>query len=203
MTQRFTLISDTPTDTPVSALSDDDLMRLASLNRRDAFEALVVRHQAFVFGLAARFLGDRDKGRDVTQDVFLALWSARHRYRPGGLFKSYLTSVCLNRCRVVTRGASRRARREAGLEEEMTVSRPSDPDVPLSVLLENERRREMQDHLTRLPEKCREVMIFRFTHEMPLGEISDVTGMPLGTVKSHLLRGVKRLRQLMTRKKDG
>jgi hypothetical protein len=45
--------------------TDDELMLLAGLNRQDAFELLVRRHQELVLGLATRFLGNTDLGRDV------------------------------------------------------------------------------------------------------------------------------------------
>jgi RNA polymerase sigma-70 factor (ECF subfamily) len=181
------------------ALTDDDLMRLVALNRKDAFETLVARHQALVFGLATRYLGDRQAGRDVTQDVFLSIWAGRDKYRPIGKFLSYLTSVCINRCRVVARGRRNLLRKVASFgQEASTASSPGD-EVPLDALLDMERRKEIQHHLTRLPEKTRLVMIYRFVHDMSLGDISEVTGMPIGTVKSHIARGTKRIRKMIAR----
>ena len=201
MKQKLRLITDTNIERqPVERLLDDDLMRLAALDRRDAFETLIHRHQQLVFGLATRYLGNREKGRDVTQDVFLSLWADRHKYRPSGKFRSYITSVCLNRCRVVSRGMSRQAGKVAEYAQEIAAEAPDGrgrADMPLDSLLESERRKEIQGYLTKLPENCRTVMIYRYTHDMPLAIIAETTGMPLGTVKSHLLRGVHRIRQMM------
>src|SRR5687768_12459378 len=83
--------------------SDDDLMRLARDGRRDAFEALVSRYTALVIGTASRFLGDRQKGREVAQDVFLMLWAERDRYVPQGKLRNLLVTMAFNRCRMVAR----------------------------------------------------------------------------------------------------
>jgi DNA-directed RNA polymerase specialized sigma24 family protein len=107
------------TEHPMDDLSDDDLMRLAAIGRKDAFEILVIRHHAFVFGLAARFLGDRQAGRDIAQDVFLALWADRDKYQRRGMFKSYLAAVCLNRCRVAARGMKNQDKRVKRLQSEV------------------------------------------------------------------------------------
>ena len=199
MTQKLRIVPD-PETPAVDALSDDDLMRLAALDRRDAFEALVVRHQRLVFGLATRFLGSREQGRDVTQDVFLSLWAERRKYRPEGRFRSYLTSVCLNRCRVIARRPEHRSwDNDDVLQATAAMPDTAGKEIPLESLLREEQQKAVQRYLTTLPENCREVMIYRFTHEMPLGEIADMTGMPVGTVKSHILRGLGRIRKMMKR----
>ena len=64
-------------------------------------------------------------------------------------------------------------------------------------LADDDRAKEVRSKLTRLPGKTREVLILRFTHELSLEEISSLTGMPLGTVKSHLFRGLKRMARFM------
>jgi len=178
--------------------ADDDLMLLSRAGRQDAFEALVQRHQRLVLGLTTRFFGDAGAGRDVAQDVFLAIWAGRERYRAQGQFRSYLVSVALNRCRHVARGSKRHAEKLADLARD--GGQEADPRaLPLPALIERERRQEVRQALTQLPERCREVMILRFTHSMSLDEIAAATGMPPGTVKSHLSRGIKRLRRALGR----
>jgi len=179
------------------ALDDDDLMRLARAGRQDAFERLVRRHQALVLGLATRWLSDPAEGRDVAQDVFLALWAERDRYRPNGRFRSYLVSMTCNRCRVAARQRRSHGRKVSGLAAQGPAA-PADPGAPLERLVEAERAREVRRLLGALPEKTREVVILRFTHELPLADIAELTGLPLNTVKSHVHRGLERLHALLT-----
>jgi RNA polymerase sigma-70 factor (ECF subfamily) len=187
------------TEHPMDSLSDDDLMRLAALCRKDAFEILVIRHHAFVFGLAARFLGNRQMGRDIAQDVFLALWADRDKYQPKGMFKSYLAAVCLNRCRVTARGMKNQDKRAMRLHSEARGDLGEAADLPLDELLKRERNKEIQERLAMLPKAERAVLIYRFTHDMPLSDIGELTGMPLGTVKSHVSRGLLRIRRMLTK----
>lgn len=176
-------------------LADDDLMVLTKVDREDAFEMLMRRHQPLVFGLATRFFSDKTLGRDVAQDVFLSLWSERNRYRATGKFRSYLVSVTLHRCHMVARQGRNQSNKIANAGKLETANR--DESLPLDALVERERAQEMRRMLNQVPAKHRQVLILRFTHDFSLGEIAESTGLPVGTVKSHLFRGLKKLRRLM------
>lgn len=178
--------------------TDDELMLLVRANHQAAFEILVRRHQALVLGLATRTLGDASLGRDIAQDVFLALWAERERYELRGRFRSYLVACTIHRCQVVGRQARGRERKHGAL----AATGESQPEVPmddeaLRALVEAEERREVRRKLTLLPEKMREVLILRFTQDLPLQEIASLTGLREGTVKSHLFRGLARLHRLI------
>jgi RNA polymerase sigma factor (sigma-70 family) len=184
------------TDAALSAADDDDLMLLAKAERQDAFEVLMRRHQAQVFGVAARFLNDRALGRDVMQDVFLSLWRERERYKSSGRFRSYLVAMTLNRCHMVARSKQSQARRAGKAVRADEDARPRD-HLPVDALVERERTRELRQLLAQVPEHHREVLILRFAEDLELDEIARATGHPLGTVKSHLFRGLKTLRSLL------
>jgi RNA polymerase sigma factor (sigma-70 family) len=173
-------------------LEDDELMLLVRSGRQDAFEMLMRRHQALVFGIATRYLGDRALGRDVMQDVFLALWRERERYKAGGRFRSYLASMTFHRCHMVTRGRKNHDKRALRESEERDAE-----ELPVEALLERERAREVRALLSQVPDHHRRVLVLRFAEELELEEIAEATGHPLGTVKSHLFRGLKTLRELL------
>ena len=181
-------------------ISDDDLMLLAATGRQDAFEVLVRRHQSLVFALACRFLGDKSLGRDVTQEVFLALWAERNRYQAQDRFKGYLVSMTLHRCHATTRNNKNYLSRMVGLARESEVAGPT-ADLPLDLLLEREKRLQVRQALLKLPEKYRQVLILRFTHGFALEEISKLLKSPLGTVKSSVFRGLKKLQMLLPQEK--
>ena len=118
MPDRKIRLVEQPADGSLESMSDDDLFLLAQADRKDAFEQLIRRHQRLVLGLAIRYLGDPAAGRDVSQDVFLALWSERHRYQPKGRFVSYLISMTTNRCNYVARQRTSNFRKIANLSRE-------------------------------------------------------------------------------------
>jgi RNA polymerase sigma factor (sigma-70 family) len=178
--------------------TDDDLMLLVRAGHQAAFEILVRRHQDLVIGLATRYVGDASVGRDVAQDVFLALWAERERYELRGRFRSYLVSCTIHRCQVVVRQARCHELKNGVLATagQVQTEAPID-DEALRALVEAEDRREVRRKLTLLPEKMRAVLILRFTQDLPIQEIASVTGLREGTVKSHLFRGLARLHRLI------
>jgi RNA polymerase sigma-70 factor, ECF subfamily len=182
--------------------TDDELMLLAKANHQGAFEILVRRHQKLVLGLAVRYVGDASVGRDVAQDVFLALWAERGRYQSRGLFRSYLVSCTIHRCQVAARQARSQERKHGELAKHAEGGAVAPlGNGALAMLVEAERRKTVRDKLTCLPEKMREVLILRFTHDLSVEEIAKLTGLREGTVKSHIFRGVARLHRLIG--KDG
>ena len=180
--------------------TDDELMFLVRAGHQAAFELLVRRYQSLVLRLATRYVGDASFGRDIAQDVFLALWAERDRYESRGRFRSYLVACTIHRCHIVARQARSHERKHDILAAEDS----SRCDAPLGneavhALIEAEERREVRDKLTLLPEKMREVLILRFTYDLPIQDIATITGLREGTVKSHLFRGVARLHRLIGR----
>lgn len=178
-------------------INDDDLMLLAKAGRQDAFKTLVNRYQALVLGLSTRFLGDRVAGRDVAQDVFLALWAERDRYKAHGKFRSFLVSMTLHRCHMVVRKRkthSEHLQRQVQAKEKLL---PSEEDLSIQSVVEYERAMELRKLLAHVPEKQRCVLILRFTLDLTFEEIGAATDLPVGTVKSHVFRGLKRLRTLL------
>ena len=88
------------------AVSDRQLLDSYCAGDVQAFEELMARYEGALLAFATRFLGDPSMGRDAAQDVFLSLWSERHRYESRGRFRAYLLSVTRNRCRYLARSRS-------------------------------------------------------------------------------------------------
>lgn len=176
-------------------LEDDGLMLLVKTGHRDALEVLIKRHQDLVLGFANRYLGDRQLARDVAQDAFLSLWAERQRYQARGLFRAYLFQVVRNRCFIVARQRRSHHRKVDKFSE--TEPAAQEIQLPVDELMRAERAKQVQQQLQHLPDKVRQVLILRFTHELPLDEISTMTQMPVGTIKSHIFRGLKKMKQLL------
>jgi RNA polymerase sigma-70 factor, ECF subfamily len=189
-----------PATLPKQVMTDDELVESVRMGSDEAFEILVQRYQRFVLGLAARFLGNTATARDVAQDVFFAFWSDRRSYRPQGALRSYLASMTLNRCRNLFRYERVRAEKSQEVERFASVAPGSAPD-PIRHLLGSEQSQRVRARLGQLPEPMREALLLRFAMDMPLEEIASAMRIPLGTVKSHLSRGLKRLHVLCA--KDG
>ncbi len=162
---------------------DDALMALARGGRRDAFDALVVRHQQAVLRIAAKYLGDVAAARDACQTAFLEIYRDRERYRPEGRFGHYLRRVVLNQCHL----AARRSRvvRRAPVEVPVSSTQPDEQ------ILAEERRRLVEQQLSSLSDKLRAVVVLRYAGEHSLDEVAEILSLPLGTVKSRLFAAMQ------------
>lgn len=158
---------------------------------RHAFDLLVERETAPVFRVCYRILGRLHDAEDATQESFVTAYRALATYRGDGPLGAWLA-------RIATRQALRMAvRRREGAPMPDSVDGAAAPAAsdPLAEALEAERHRQVRSAVAALPEPYREVVALRFFAELSLDEIARTTGRPLGTVKSHLHRGLARLRE--------
>jgi RNA polymerase sigma-70 factor (ECF subfamily) len=175
----------------LSERDNDSLMLLARGGLDGAFDALVRRHQTRTLRIAAKYLGQSAVAKDVAQNTFLEIHRALPRYKARGRFESYLYRVLLNQCRMASRAARNAARAQTLLD------RPVEVEDPLAeqLILERERRREVEQALGRLSGKLREVLVLRFVGELSYREIAEALGLPLGTVKRRIFDGLEKLRR--------
>jgi RNA polymerase sigma-70 factor (ECF subfamily) len=175
----------------LSDYDDEALMLRAQQDDKEAFETLVRRYLSLVQTLATRILGHGDAGRDAAQEVFLDLWLHRERYRNEGRFRSYLTTLVLNRCRDATRRAGAEQRRRDGLARE---KKPPPPD-PTDGIHHQQSSQQLQQALEQLEAPDRELLVMRYGMELGYEEIATQTGRPTGTLRSRVFHVLKKLRR--------
>jgi RNA polymerase sigma factor (sigma-70 family) len=143
-----------------------------------------------VFHLAVRSLGSGADAEDITQTTFVAAWQGRETFDPDrGSLLGWLLAIA--RRKVIDR--LRAAAREHRLAE--TVRALPEPVVAEAGADRVVDRLVVADELARLPAEQRRVLELAFYDDLTHQQIAAVTGLPLGTVKSHLRRGMARLRQ--------
>jgi RNA polymerase sigma-70 factor (ECF subfamily) len=175
---------------------------------REAFRRLVERESVALVRACHRILGDRADAEDAAQVAFVTAYRQLASWRGDGPFGTWLmrigVRVALRRAgkrRTVTwrdplaPGADSRSMVDpitGAMDQAALDSAPlTDPAV---LSMRAERATELRAAVTALPEPDREVVALRFFAEATLDEISRHTGRPLGTVKTHLHRGLARLR---------
>ena len=161
---------------------------MARVRERDAgaFEALYDSYHRLVYGIAARILRDSMAAEDVTQAVFLKLWSSPEAFQ-GGNFGAWLARVSRNRALDVVRSRALRSEGEIPL------------DVPVDTLLDDVvfsrlDGARVRAALATLPSEQREPIELGFFGGITHEEIARRTATPLGTIKTRIRSGLRKLR---------
>lgn len=205
-------ISDDPTTRDSTGGRPDERAAVASVlaGDRDAFRRLVEHESGPVVRACHRILGDHAEAEDCAQEAFVTAYRSLATWRSDGPFGAWLMRIAV---RIALRQAGRRRTvawtdprgvRDDGFgaaehgpadraaERAAVAAAPWTDPAMLSVRAE--RATEIRRAVTALPEPYREVVALRFFGEATLDEIARETGRPLGTVKTHLHRGLGRLR---------
>lgn len=158
----------------------------------DALARVYDRYGSLVHTFASRGVG-HDNASDVTQEVFVAAWRHRERFDPArGSLAGWLIGIARNK---VLESLRRRRVRLIGDHDDHGAE-PADsvsPDM-IDVLAD---RLLLADAMAQLPERTRQLITLAFDGQMSHAEIAEQTGVPLGTVKSDIRRGLRRLKGVL------
>ncbi len=159
---------------------------------------LVERETGAVYRACLRVLGRPHDAEDVTQESFVAAYRAIATYRGEGTLRAWLM-------RIATRQAFRRLAQRRPTAELEAIPEPRLADAsgePTRLLVAAEGQKAIRDAVSALAEPYREVVALRFFADLSLMEVAEATGRPLNTVKTHLRRGLERLRPALAEGMD-
>ncbi|MFF4750445.1 RNA polymerase sigma factor [Streptomyces sp. NPDC002514] len=182
-----------PAETPAAATSAAETPAAEACGPGADWSELHRQWSGFVHAFARRALGDARDAEDVTQQVFAAAWRGRDGYRADrGAFPAWLTGITRRKVADALAARSRRAELTARAAERLaTGPRPeSDPEAALDRVV-------VTAALARLTPPQRRVLRLAFYQDLTQKQIAQVTGWPLGTVKSHTRRGLEQLRRCL------
>jgi RNA polymerase sigma-70 factor (ECF subfamily) len=162
-----------------------------------AFNRLVLRYQDAVYTLCLRLLGNTDAAADAAQEAFLSAYRHLGELR-GTSFRSWLFRIAANCCYDERRRRQRRPTSPLdlpGTHDEPGAREPADPAPgPEAAVLQGELERVVQAGLLTLPEDQRLAVVLCDLYEFDYHSIAVATGVEIGTVKSRINRGRRRLR---------
>lgn len=171
----------------------EDLATRLRAGSREALEEAWVRWSALVHTLALRSLGNHHDAEDVTQQVFVAAWRGRHTLQTDrGTVPGWLVGITRHKVADLHAQRSREARDAAAVatrDQPPPHGPPADDRLATRLLLE--------DALGCLGEPRSTVVRLAVVEQLTHPEVSELLDMPLGTVKSHLRRGLASLRTHM------
>ena len=162
------------------------------------FEQLVRDHQAMVFRTLLRLTGSREHIDDLAQDVFLRLYRALPSFRGEALITTYLYRIAVNVAQDEWKRRRRDDRSHVSLSDETSAweDRLAHPDRNAEQQIEErEFQQAVEMQLQRLSQIERTIIVLYHQEERTYEQISYSLGMPIGTVRTHLHRGRKKLRE--------
>lgn len=177
-----------------SSPSDEELVSLAvAAGDQRAFGELVRRYQSRVRGWLCQLCGDPAEADDLAQETFLKAWSRLNTFAARGRFGSWLMKLAYNEFLQAARKGQRR-RRLAQQFESDALAYGATADESLSPAGRGTEMPDLPRLLSVLGEEERHVMLLGYGCGFSQAEIGEITGLPVGTVKSHMHRGKARIR---------
>jgi len=187
----------------LSQYSDQDLAARARAKHEDAYRELLSRYKAPVYRLIVKHVGDADEAMDLTQEAFVAGFSALDRYDGTRPFRIWISRIALNKCRDWGRRRKVRAFFSRALPLEIAhhvASETPSPDIEVGDRLELARVREA---VAALPVKLREVLLLRGVDEVSQSEAAAMLDVSEKTIETRLYRARVRLRALLGGASEG
>jgi RNA polymerase sigma-70 factor (ECF subfamily) len=176
---------------PVMAVEEADdlyIVRRVAAGERQLFRYLVTRHQRAVYGMGRSFFRNSEDVADFVQEVFLKVYRSLSRFEGRSRFSTWLYSIAYN---TAVNEATRRKEYQSLAENEESL----DGDTPERRLVRGAARNAVLAAVGELPDRYRICVDMYFFYDRSYQEIGAITGFPVNTIKSHVFRAKKLLRE--------
>lgn len=185
----------------VRSLSDEDVMELLQGGFDQALQVIVERYELKIQQFIFRYTHDVLDAEDLVQETFLRVYRSRHRYERIAKFSTWLYTIAFNltksqfkrTSKMLTTSIFSQDDDEQDIEKELKTDMESqDTTLELSLCM-----KYIESALERIPSEFKDAVIMRDIKNLTYEEIVDITGVPMGTVKSRINRGRARLKVLL------
>jgi RNA polymerase sigma-70 factor, ECF subfamily len=176
--------------------TEEDLALNLQRGDLSALSILVEKHHSPLLGFLYRMTcGDRTLAEDLVQESFLRVIRSIAHYQYPRPFKPWLYAIATN----IARDHYKRAdsRHTIDMPDDAEQMTPEHTDLPEDALLSHDEEHRVAAAISDLPGHQREAVILRYYQELSLAEIADALNIPVGTVKSRLSLGLRRLKTLL------
>src|ERR687890_935787 len=175
-------------------LADEDLISLvAAKGSAEAFAALYDRHGSAAYSLSYRMMGEKQASEDLMQDAFLKVWRNAGSYRTErGSVRTWMLSIVHNRGIDQLRSLASRRRTQDKVEASAPTSQPSEA---FAETWHNSQREQVREALGTLPKEQVKILELAYFSGYTHVEISEMLGVPLGTVKGRMRLGLKKIKE--------
>jgi RNA polymerase sigma-70 factor, ECF subfamily len=183
---------DVPTGQARMKQDEEPLLQRLREGERTAFETVVSRHYSAVWRQQYFLCGDADLAADLTQETFIEAWRSLAGFKGRSTLRTWLYTIA---ARVWRRKVLSRCQPKWEPLPDTLVSELPEPEAAALHLVQEE---TIARALQKLPADLRAVLVLHYRQEMTHSEIADALSLPLGTVKTRLYEGLRRLRKMLT-----
>jgi RNA polymerase sigma-70 factor (ECF subfamily) len=179
-------------------IDDNELLRFAREGDAAAFDALIRRHDRFLYRVARSILLDDYEAEDVVQETFIKAFKGLVNFRGDASLSTWLTRIALNEALA----RKRRQRPTVGLEALLTpqieqsamIASGQDPEVTAA---QHQLRKLLERAIEGLPDGLRTVFVMRDVEGLNTAEVARLLDLGAPTVKTRLHRARRKLRQIL------
>jgi RNA polymerase sigma factor (sigma-70 family) len=187
-----------PPRSPEDGAADVELVRRVAAGDRGAVDDLYERFRRPAFALARRVLGDDALAEDVLQDVFLSIWRNPGAFDGSrGNVASWLLATVHHKAVDAVRREESHRRRRARVEDDLVLSAPTQTTDVEDAAWQRVVAEQVRTALHALPAPQREALTLAYYGGYTQREVAALTGTPLGTVKTRMLAGMRRLKDTL------
>ena len=171
--------------------------------RRRAFQELADRYHQRLLNFIYRTIGDRDRAEDLVQETFVRVYRHLHRFDPTKKFSTWIYTIASNPAKNELRNRSRnplvlfQAIKKNWEADHRPLQWEDSSYSPDDLFRKRHLREQVEKAVAELPEHHRVVFVLREMEGKTYEEISEITGVTLGTVKSRLNRARNRFAQII------
>ncbi len=179
-------------------MNDEDLIQQIRKGNRNAFRHLVDKYNNMVWHLVLRMVRQREDAEDLAQEVFIRVYRDIHKFRGESKLSTWIGALAFN---VSTDYLRKKGREKVIFTGEPTRLEIAMPETgnPLETLKREDIKAVIHRIIDQLPLQYRTVITMYHLEQFSYTEISEITGMPEGTVKSYISRGRAAIKEKLIR----
>ena len=180
--------------------ADAELMIMIQDEDRNAFNDLIHRYNDRILNFIDGIMNNRAVSQDLTQDTFMKVWINKNKYQPIASPSTWIHTIAKNCALTEYRKIKRRKTYSFSQlskeDHEFKLERGQGEENP-EISKDHETYKEAKRAIEQLSNEFQEIIIYKDIQEHSYDEISRITGLPLGTVKSRINRGRQKIREIM------
>ncbi len=191
---------------PENEDTDFELIQKAQLGNDDAYAQLIEKYRMQIHRFALKIVHDPDEADDIVQDVFVSVWNTIKNFRGASKFSTWLYSITYNRSLRSIENTNRQTNALTQFASENLERISSAWEGMQAHIAEQQWQSAIQDQISKLPQKYRDVLNLRHFQELSYEEMARTLTTSISNVKVQLFRARnmlgEQLRQLETSAKD-